>query len=194
MIAHKIIIGNLPAFGIKIFGIAGSIAPKETPFVAYVTRPKMINMFAIVEMNGCILNLAIKNPAIIANTVVRMIHTPNANNDFGIIPILEKSKMWPNTPPVLIPLCIIMVAVTIPIPTIRPTERSVPVKRIRPATPSARNIRGEACCKIFRIFVAVKSCVFFTIGVMIHSAIKIRIITIYRPFLYRNCVILNVYL
>ncbi len=34
----------------------------------------MINMFAIVEMNGCILNLAMKNPAIIANTVVRMIH------------------------------------------------------------------------------------------------------------------------
>ena len=38
-----------------------------------------------------------------------------------------------------------IVAVVIPIPTIRPTERSVPVKRISPATPSAKNILGEAC-------------------------------------------------
>ena len=154
----------------------------------------MINIFAIVEINGCILNLAMKNPAVIANTVVKSIHTHNANIaiDAGAIP--EKSKTCPNTVPVLIPLCMIMVAVTIPIPTIRPTERSVPVRRIRPATPSARNIRGEACCKMLRMFVVVKSCVFFTNGVIIHNAIKIMIITIYRPFLYRNCVVLNVYL
>ena len=146
----------------------------------------MISMFAMVEINGCILNRAMKNPAIMANAVVRITHINSANSAFAVAGIAEKSNTWPNTAPVLIPLCIMMVAVTIPIPTIRPTERSVPVNRIRPATPSARNIRGDACCKIFRMLVTVSSCVFLTIGVMIHSAIKIRMITIYRPFLYRN--------
>ena len=32
--AHKIIVGNPPSCGINIFGIAGSMAPNETPFVA----------------------------------------------------------------------------------------------------------------------------------------------------------------
>ena len=143
-------------------------------------------MFAMVEINGCILNRAMKNPAIMANAVVRITHINSANSAFAVAGIAEKSNTWPNTAPVLIPLCMMMVAVTIPIPTIRPTERSVPVNRIRPATPSARNIRGDACCKIFRMLVTVSSCVFLTIGVMIHSAMKIRMITIYRPFLYRN--------
>ena len=146
----------------------------------------MISMFAMVEINGCILNLAMKNPAIMANAVVRITHINSANSAFTVAGIAEKSNTCPNTAPVLIPLCMMMVAVTIPIPTIRPTERSVPVNRIRPATPSARNIRGDACCKIFRMLVTVSSCVFLTIGVMIHSAMKIRMITIYRPFLYRN--------
>ena len=146
----------------------------------------MISIFAIVEINGCILNLAMKKPAIMENTVVKITHINNASNAFAVGAIAEKSNTCPNTAPVLIPLCMIMVAVTIPIPTIRPTERSVPVNRIRPATPSARNIRGDACCKIFRILVTVSSCVFLTIGVMIHSAIKIRMITMYRPFLYKN--------
>ena len=86
-----------------------------------------------------------KNPAVVANTVVKSIHTHNANIalDAGAIP--EKSKICPNTVPVLIPLCIMMVAVTIPIPTIRPIDKSVPVSKIKPATPSAKNILGEAC-------------------------------------------------
>ena len=33
-IAHKIIDGNLPIRGMTMSGIDGSIAPKETPFVA----------------------------------------------------------------------------------------------------------------------------------------------------------------
>ena len=99
----------------------------------------------MVEINGCILNLAIKKPAIDANPVVRITHTSSANIARAGAGIPVKSKIWPNTPPVLIPLCIIMVAVTIPIPTIRPTERSVPVNRINPATPRARKIRGDAC-------------------------------------------------
>ena len=118
-----------------------------------------------------------KNPAIIENTVVRITQTPNANKAFGTGAIFEKSNTCPNTVPVLIPLCMMIVDVTIPIPTIRPTERSVPVKRISPATPSAKNIRGEACCKIFKMLVAVNNCVFFTIGVMIHRAMKIKMIT-----------------
>ena len=60
-----------------------------------------------------------------------------------------KSKICPKTPPVFTPWCMIMVAVVIPIPTIRPMERSVPASRIRPATPSARNILGDACCRMF---------------------------------------------
>ena len=181
--AQMIIVGKLPSLGMNIFGIAESIAPNDTPFVAYVTRPKIISMLAIVEMNGCILNFAMKKPAIIANTVVRTIHATRAKIALPATGIFVKSNICPNTPPVLIPLCIMIVAVTIPIPTIRPTERSVPVKRISPATPSARNIRGEACCKILSMFVSVSSCVFLTIGVIIQSAMKIRMITIYRPFL-----------
>ena len=50
--------------GMNILGIAESIAPNDTPFVAYVTSPKIISMFAIVEMNGCILYFAMKKPAI----------------------------------------------------------------------------------------------------------------------------------
>ena len=97
------------------------------------------------------MNLAMKKPAIIENTVVKITHINSANSAFAVEGMVEKSNTCPNTAPVLIPLCMIMVAVTIPIPTIRPTERSVPVNRIRPATPSERNIRGDACCKIFII-------------------------------------------
>ena len=39
------------------------MAPKDTPFVAYVTSPKMTSMLAMVDMNGCILNLAVKETA-----------------------------------------------------------------------------------------------------------------------------------
>ena len=91
--AQRMMVGNLPACGMNIFGIAESIAPKETPLVAYVTRPKMISMFAIVETNGCILNFAMKKPAIIAKVVVSKIHTNNARIAFPPTDILEKSKM-----------------------------------------------------------------------------------------------------
>ena len=181
--AQIMMVGNPPRFGINMFGILDSIAPKDTPFVAYVTSPKIISMFAMVEMNGCILYFAMKKPAILANTVVSMIHATSAIMALPATGIPVKSKICPNTPPVFTPLCMMIVAVTIPIPTIRPMERSVPVSKIRPATPSARNIRGDACCKIFRILVTVNNCVFLTIGVIIQSAMKIRMITIYRPFL-----------
>ena len=42
--AQMIIVGKLPIVGMNIFGIAESIAPNETPFVAYVTSPKMISI------------------------------------------------------------------------------------------------------------------------------------------------------
>ena len=147
--AQRIIVGNPLIFGITIFGIAGSIAPKDTPFVAYVTRPKITSMFAIVEINGCILNFAVKKPAIVVNTVHNKIHITSANITLAPSGIFVKSKICPNTEPVLTPWCMIIVAVVIPIPTIRPIERSVPARRINAATPSARNILGEACCKIF---------------------------------------------
>ena len=182
-IAQRIIDGKLPNVGMNMVGIEESIAPNDTPFVAYVTKPKIISMLAMVEMNGCILYFAMKKPAILANTVVRITQATSAKIALGAAGIFEKSKICPNTPPVLGPLCMMIVAVTIPIPTIRPMERSVPVSKIKPATPSARNIRGDACCKIFRILVTVNNCVFLTIGVIIQSAMKIRMITIYRPFL-----------
>ena len=70
-----------------------SIAPKDTPFVAYVTRPKIISMFAMVEINGCILNLAIKKPAIDANPVVRITHTSSAKIARAGAGIPVKSKI-----------------------------------------------------------------------------------------------------
>ena len=103
------------------------------------------------------MNLAIKNPAIIAKHVVRIIQTTKAKIALALGAIFEKSNICPNTPPVFMPLCIMIVDATIPIPTIRPTERSVPVKRIKPATPRARNILGDACCKMLSIFVYVRS-------------------------------------
>ena len=50
--AHRMIVGNLPIFGMIIFGMEISIAPKETPLVAKVIRPNMISMFAMVEIKG----------------------------------------------------------------------------------------------------------------------------------------------
>ena len=108
----------------------------------------------------------------------------------GAIP--EKSKRCPNTVTVLIPLCMIMVAVTIPIPN-HTSYRKVycTCQKDQTGNLSARNIRGEACCKMLRMFVVVKAVYFSTNGVIIHNAIKIMIITIYRPSLYKNCVILK---
>jgi len=98
-----IIVGNPFIFGIIIFGIVGSIAPKDTPFVAYVTSPKITSMFAIVEINGCILNLAVKNPAIIVKNVHKSIHITNDKITRTMIGVDVKSNICPKTPPVLIP-------------------------------------------------------------------------------------------
>ena len=106
-------------------------------------------MFAIVEMKGCILNLAVKKPAIVVKNVHKTTHATSASNTLAPTGIPVKSNICPKTEPVLIPWCIIIVAVVMPMPTIRPIERSVPVRSINPATPSARNILGDACCKIF---------------------------------------------
>ncbi len=73
------IVGKLPIFGIIIAGISFSIAPKDTPFVAYVTIPKMINILDIEEINGCILYFALKKPAMEVKIVHKIIHTSNAN-------------------------------------------------------------------------------------------------------------------
>ena len=121
-------------------------------------------------------------------------HATSARTILKAIGIVVTSKICPNTPPVLIPWCMMIVAVVIPIPTIRPMERSVPARRIRAATPSARNILGEACCRIFNTLLYVRSGDPFIIGVMIHRMIKIKRIAIYKPFCRRNDLRLNVYL
>ena len=137
----------------------------------------MINMFDIVEMKGCILNRAMKKPARDEKHVQKMMHSKRARIALAPFGMPVVSKMCPKTAPVLTPWCITMVAVTIDIPIIRPMERSVPVRRIRPATPSAKNIRGDACCRMFRMLETVSSCVCFTIGVMMHRKMKIATMT-----------------
>ena len=96
-------VGKPFTFGIIMLGITGSIAPNETPFVAYVTIPKITSMLAMVEINGCILNFAVKNPAILVNTVHKTIHTTNAKTTLPPTGIFVKSKVCPNTVPVFIP-------------------------------------------------------------------------------------------
>ena len=105
----------------------------------------MISMLAMVEMNGCILNLAVKKPAILVKHVHRTIQVTRAMMILTGIGTPVKSKVIPKTWPVLMPWCMMMVEAVMPIPTIRPIDRSVPVSRINPATPRARNIRGDAC-------------------------------------------------
>ena len=102
-IAQRMIVGNVPIFGITMLGIVGSIAPKDTPFVAYVISPKITSMFAIVEINGCILNLAVKNPAIVVKNVHKRTHITSAKITLPISGNDVKSNICPNTPPVLIP-------------------------------------------------------------------------------------------
>ena len=111
-------VGNPLTFGMIIFGIAGSMAPKDTPFVAYVTRPKITSMFAMVDMNGCILNLAVKKPPMDVKHVQSTIHINSANTTLKPMGMPVKSNTCPKTEPVLIPWCMMMVAVVIPMPTI----------------------------------------------------------------------------
>ena len=60
-------------------------------------------MFAIVDMNGCILNFAVKNPAILVNTVHKTIHTTKAKITLPTTGTFVKSKICPNTEPVFTP-------------------------------------------------------------------------------------------
>ena len=60
-------------------------------------------MFAIVEMNGCILNFAVKKPAIVVNKVHKNTHTTNARNTLPPTDIPVKSNTCPNTVPVFMP-------------------------------------------------------------------------------------------
>ena len=78
--AQRMIVGKPPILGMIILEIEDSIAPKDTPFVAYVVNPKMINMLAMVEIKGCILNLAVKQPAIVVKQVVKIIHITRAKS------------------------------------------------------------------------------------------------------------------
>ena len=93
------------------------------------------------------------------------------------------------------PLCIIIVAAVIPIPTIRPTDKSVPANMINPATPNAKNILGDACCIILKMLLTVSSCKpFFLIGVIIHKKMNTKIIAMYKPFFNKKSRVLNEYL
>ena len=54
-------------------------------------------------MNGCILNFAVKNPAILVNTVHKTIHTTKAKITHPTTGTFVKSKICPNTEPVFTP-------------------------------------------------------------------------------------------
>ena len=191
--AHKMIVGKLPILGIIISGISFSIAPKDTPFAAYVTIPKMINMLDMEEINGCILYFALKKPAMEVKIVHKIIHTTSAITALRPTGRFVKSNTLPNTAPVLIPLCMMIVEATMPIPTIRPIDKSVPASINTPATPNAKNILGEACCKIFKMLLTVNKGVFLIIGVTIPKPINTIIITRYRPLRNSQSLRLNVY-
>ena len=135
----------------------------------------------MVEMKGCILNFAVKKPAIVVKMVHSTMQTMSAKNTRPSSGMPVKSKTFPNTEPVLGPLCIIMVAAVMPMPTIRPMERSVPASNMRPATPRARNIRGEAWDRMFRTLFIVSSGTPFIMGVAMHKPMKMMIMAMYRP-------------
>ena len=81
-----------------------------------------------------------------------------------------------------------------PMPTIRPMDRSVPASRIRPATPRARNILGDACWRMFRMLFIVSSWVPpLRMGVAIQRPMKMIMMAIYRPFFSRKSRRLKVY-
>ena len=90
-------VGKPLSLGIIISGIFDSIAPKDTPFVAYVAKPKITSIFAIVEMKGCILNLAVKKPAIAVKKVQSTTHTTSASITLPTTGIPVKSNACPNT-------------------------------------------------------------------------------------------------
>jgi hypothetical protein len=139
-------------------------------------------MLDIVEMNGWILKRAVKKPAIDVNITENKTQINKASIALPNAGIALRSIKLPKTVPVFGPLCIITVAMTMFIPVIRPMDRSVPVNKIRPATPRAKNIRGEACCIMFMTLLTVSSWVCLIIGVMMQRTMKTIMMTIYRPF------------
>ena len=65
----------------------------------------MTSMLAMVEMNGCILNLAVKKPAMVVNTVHSTTQTTSASSTRTSTGRPVRSNVTPNTEPVLMPLC-----------------------------------------------------------------------------------------
>ena len=68
-----------------------------------MVKPKMISMFAMVEIKGCILNRAVKHPAIVVKQVVKIMHITSASSTLARTGSPVKSKICPNTDPVLMP-------------------------------------------------------------------------------------------
>ena len=91
--AQRIMVGNPLIFGMIMPGMEDSMAPKDTPLVDYVTSPKITSMFAMVEINGCILNFAVKKPAIVVNTVHRRMHITSASTTLAGTGREVKSKI-----------------------------------------------------------------------------------------------------
>ena len=67
----------------------------------------------MVEMKGCILNFAVKKPAMVVKMVHSTMQTMSAKNTRPRMGMPVKSKTFPNTEPVLGPLCMMMVAAVI---------------------------------------------------------------------------------
>ena len=111
--------------------------------------------------------MAVKKPAMVVKTVHRTMQTISAK----ITRATTGSPVKSNT-----------------------MDRSVPASRISPATPKAKNMRGEACCRMFKILLTVSSGTFLPNWAIRHSIIKMITIAMYRPLRSKKSRRLNVYL
>ena len=124
---------------------------KEFPVIPAMI-PKVNNWVASVEINGCILNFAVKNPAIpeirqqdeIERRKARMTRSPKG--------IAEKFGEIPKKVTDVSPVVVMSIPVkTAAIPTSLPILKSVPAKTMSPPTPKARKIFGDTWLRIRRM-------------------------------------------
>ena len=130
----------------------GSGAPvKELPVIPAMI-PNVKSCVASVEMNGCILNFAVKKPAVPEMRQQAKMERRNAKTTRT--PKGKAVKLG-DLPKNVIPVSPVVVT-SIPvkteaIPTRRPILKSVPAKTISPPTPKAKKIFGETWLRMRRM-------------------------------------------
>ena len=95
------------------------------------------------------MNLAEKKPAKPEIAVQEAMERRNARTTRRPRGIPEKLTACPKNPNAVVPLVVTSLPVnTADLPTRRPMLKSVPAKTIKPATPSAKNLRGAVVLRI----------------------------------------------